>query len=252
MKIQRRQLQVLSLLLIAIAVASAYLAINPLTSPATGAAVSSLKLVPYKIEGDRFSNFDFEEELYSAEHVDWPIDLIFAHGATIGNVKDKLNPPFFFGRHKFLGHDVGASPQYLLLDAGFGRIWDEDSGRKTSPCQLNNNPNVYHYRVYAPPDRPVDHFFNRKWGAFVVASSHVDHNECDFGPFELYGDKKTWFGENEDAEGEVWSAMAFQNPSVHWWRNRVPLGNHQNLIQTDLVHRFRNNGAATFFSFGGR
>jgi hypothetical protein len=236
----------LSVLLLAVALTSAYLAIEPFANLATGAKTFPAKLKAYTIEDNRFSNYDFGEEKFDSENVDWAVDLIFAHGGTVNIVKDKLDDVFWFGRRKIpvLGTDYGTTPMHARVNGGFGGEWDEDAGRKTAPCQTDDEPNAFHYRIYGP-HRPIDHFFNQKWDAFVVATSHIDHNECP-GPIFPEGDGK-WYGHSELSEFRVAIESASAFPRSRIFLDQVHLNNNEG-YREEGNHLWENNGLATFIA----
>ena len=71
-----------------------------------------------------------------------------------------------------------------------GAIWVPSTGRKSGLCSGT------HFRLYAPP---VGYLSNRKLGHYVIATAHVDKNEC-FGCAQ--------YGWNETAEATVASRAA--------------------------------------------
>ncbi|HEV2791332.1 MAG TPA: hypothetical protein VGV69_08565 [Solirubrobacterales bacterium] len=237
--------RILVLLLAAVALASTYLALAPIVEQA-GSATSSKELNPYEIQGDKFSNYDFLSKTYSRENVDWAVDLIFAHGGSVNRVKSQLDDPFHQSRTKIDPPgadpvDIGPSPMQMWLNDGGGIEgweWDEDAGRKTHLCETQDEPNVFHYRIYAPKD--TDHFVNQKWGNYSVATAHIDHNECTGG----------WAGKSEAAERMVayHSTRVFEKARV--FPDKVWLRNFE--LSAKLVHWWVNDGKATFINVTGK
>jgi hypothetical protein len=145
---------------------------------------------------DAFLVYDFSSKSHSRTNVDWPMSVLFYGNASIGTVKN------------FFDHYLSStgSPMYAYVDDGEkegGWHWDEDKGRKEGtvlaslppiyeveePCKVVGNDE--HYRAYAPED---DSFFTMgRWGYYVVASIHFDHNECSEG-------LTRWAGDSEQAE----------------------------------------------------
>ncbi len=245
----------LALLLAAATLASIYLALAPVVERA-GSASSRNELNPYEILGDRFSNYDFSSEEYDRDNVDWAVNLIFAHGGTIGRVKQQLDDPFDFGKDDwdfpiFEPVEAGATEAHARVNdgpQGSGGEWDEDAGRKTHRCQSLEEPNVFHYRIYAPPD--VDHFVNQKWGNYIIGTSHIDHNEC--GSLATGGTDGTpaFAGRSERAERMVayHSAANFDNARV--FPDKVWLRNWE--FSEKANHWWENDGKATFIDVSGK
>jgi hypothetical protein len=237
------------------ALVSAYLAFAPVIAPATS-ATAFRELNPYEIQGDRFSNYDFPNEEYKRNNIDWAIDLIFAHGGTVGLVKETLNSPFDYGKQSidlpgFDPKEFGASDAYARVNdgpQGSGGEWDSDAGRKTNRCETKIEPNIYHYRVYAPPD--VDHFVNQKWGNYVIASSHIDHNECPSGIASNDG-TPSWSGRSEHSERIVAYNSSLNFPNAIIYPDKVWLRNYQPKDET-TNHYWLNDGKATFINVFGR
>jgi hypothetical protein len=243
------------LLLVVVALASIYLALAPIAERA-GSATAARPLEAYEIQGDRFSNYDFLSDSYKQDNVDWAVNLIFAHGGTIGRVKEQLEEPFDYGKEQIDiwgidPIDVGASPMWARVNdgpQGSGGEWDKDSGRKTGKCQTFVEPNIFHFRIYAPED--TDHFVNQKWGNYVIGTSHIDHNECNASI--AGGDNGTpgWAGASEQAEKFIanWSERYFENSEVY--RDRVWLRNWN--IGEKVEHWWVNDGKATFIDVSGK
>lgn len=232
------------LILLGVALSSTYLALAPIVERAGSATARALN--PYQIKADKFSNYDFLDETYSRTNVDWAVDLIFAHGGDINRVKNQLDDPFSESRTRVDPPgaepvDIGPSPKYMFLRDHPGIDsweWDSDAGRKTHLCQTEDEPNVFHYRIYAPRD--TDHFFNQKWGNYSVATAHIDHNECTTG----------WFGKSETAERMVayHSTRVFENGRV--FPDKVWLRNPE--LSSKVVHWWLNDGKATFINISGK
>lgn len=244
----------LVILLFAVALASGYLALAPMVERADSAS-SRHELDPYDIQGDRFSNYDFLSESYDRNNVDWATNLIFAHGGTISRVKHQLDPVFDISRDEFetpVGSlELGASPMHARINdgpQGSGGEWDQDSGKKTRRCQSEDDPNVFHFRLYAPPE--VDNFFNQKWGNYVIGTSHVDHNECPVSTAGSNG-SPAWAGRSERAEEYIAYEVGqlFSHPRIY--QDRVWLKNWER-SKMRITHWWLNDGKATFINVSGK
>ena len=124
-------------------------------SSAMASTTTSLKTVHYG--GDSFRNFDFDSQRASAGNVDWPVDLVFWGNASVDKV------------YAGIGWSLAGSNEYGRLNDGTGAIWVPSAGRKSGLCSGT------HFRLYAPP---VGYLSNRKLGHYVIATAHVDKNEC--------------------------------------------------------------------------
>jgi hypothetical protein len=250
----RGRWRVLTLLLGLVALASTYMALVPLVERA-GSATAQTPLIPYEIQGDRFSNYDFLSESYKRDNVDWAVDLVFAHGGTINRVKDQLDPPFHIGRAPIdlPGVDpveAAASPMWARINdgpQGSGGEWDEDAGKKTELCQTEDEPNIFHFRIYAPEDS--DHFVNQKWGNYIIGTSHIDHNECAKYGIENDG-TPAWAGNSEQSEHFIanHSRVNFESSAVY--EDRVWVRNWN--LSLKVNHWWVNDGKATFIDVSGK
>lgn len=161
-----------------------------------------------RIGSDEFFNYDYSSEENSGENVDWAIDMLFYNNSRVNKVKKDLETWFY----------PAGSTAYAYFVTPEGWQWDGDKGKKESSCTFIGD-NV-HYRIYGP--KGSDRFYNLKWGFYNIASTHIDHNECNA------VDK--WSGASEKAEAIVASdsrrafgrrhvkedAINFHNPEKHY------------------------------------
>ncbi|MFI5049634.1 MAG: hypothetical protein ACHQEA_07190 [Gaiellales bacterium] len=191
-------------------------------SSAMASTTTSLKTVHYG--GDSFRNFDFDSQRASAGNVDWPVDLVFWGNASVDKV------------YAGIAWSLAGSNEYGRLNDGTGAIWVPSAGRKSGLCSGT------HFRLYAPP---VGYLSNRKLGHYVIATAHVDKNEC-FGSAQ--------YGWNETAEATIASraVTAWGAANVQANATLMPdgitstfslFGNAQSEQQGS--HFFDNNGLPT-------
>ena len=161
-----------------------------------------------RVGSDEFYNYDYSSEENSKENVDWAIDMLFYNDSSVNKVKKDLET--------WLPSSGSSAYAYYVTPSEWQ--WDADKGKKESLC-TSIGDNV-HYRIYGPSG--TDRFYNLRWGFFNIASTHIDHNECNV------VDK--WSGESEKAEGIVASdarnafgrrhvkedAINFHNPEKHY------------------------------------
>jgi hypothetical protein len=205
--------------------AAALAATAALIATAIAATTENLKVVRKK--EDSFRNYDFTERTISRTKVDWPVDFLFYNNAEIDRVKDKMSG--------FMPHT--GSTQYARVNNGAGGVWDEDKGIKDSRCPnpvVGENQRAYHLRLYAPPS--TDRLYNRKWGYYIIGTSHIDHREC-------FTDR--WYGKSEEAEGHIalYAEDVFGPDRVK--RNHRGFGNREP-FREEKDHIWLNNGEATF------
>lgn len=148
---------------------------------ATGATTTKLAWV--KIGKGRFRNYDFLSKTESAKNVDWGVDFIYANNASVSKVRSAMIN-FFPG---------WGSTMYARVsnDGGNTYSWVGSGGIKNGfgTCLYGN---AYHQRLYAPGGNSFG--YDPGWGYFVVATSHIDNNECWGG----------WSGRSEKAERHFW------------------------------------------------
>jgi len=234
----------------------AYLALAPVAQRATSATPNK-PLHVYHMQGDQFSTYDFEEETYKPGKVDFAVDLIFAHGGTVSRVKEQLDDDFPWTKRSidlpgFDPKEYGNSTNYARVNdgpEGSGGEWDQDAGNKTSGCQTKEEPNTYHFRVYAPED--VDHFVNQKWGNYIIGTAHVDHNECPPAYSGGHDGTPKWSGRSEKSERMVayYSTQDFDNAKV--FPDKVWLDNYEPRDES-TNHYWLNDGRATFINVSGK
>ena len=194
------------------AAAAVVAALAAFASPAAAWYTPNLT-IQYKHD-DAFRNYDFESPDVSAYNVDWPVDFIFYNNAAIDKVKYQI------------GWGAWGNPMYGRLNDGYGWVWDDDRGRKSSwDCYGST---VNHYRLYADGD---DRLYNPSWGFWVFATAHRDYNECGGGEKYSGNSEYTehllanaarnaygWANVGEDAN---WHANYEPSRFVgsHWWWN---------------------------------
>lgn len=230
-KINRTQLALPTLALAVLCAVA--LALAPVIRNATGAYAGN-PLNPFEVKEDKVATYDFLSQSNARGNVDWPITLVFANNSNVNKIKQALRDPFGTGYN----YGLGGSKMNGLVNNGNGWQWDTDGGMKTSMCEEATKSDVFHYRVYAPPP-PVDRLYNSQWGSFVVASTHIDHNECR--P-EIFGEY--WAGYSERTEELVafYSTFAFLGKNVY--QDSIWMGNKEPFRQQGS-HIWSNDGWAT-------
>jgi hypothetical protein len=153
------------------AIVAAAVAALLIVATASGATTQNLKLVTYG--KNSFYNYDFDSQKAAASNVDWAVDLIFYGNASITKVYSKINWPW------------SGSNAYELLTTRSGSAWVASGGRKNTLCTDT------HFRLYAPK---VGYFSDPVLGHYVIATAHLDKNECGSSPT---------YGWNETAEANV-------------------------------------------------
>ena len=178
--------------------------------------------------GSRFLNYDGARNFRRRDR-DWPIDFIFWHAASVDKVKAYFDE---------VGMDLIGGTMYegYKYTPGSRRRFDNDRGKK-SPCGSNTHQNE-HVRIYGT--RGSDRFFDRRYGFFVVGSSHIDHADgC--------GDPDTqWFGESELAEERVVDRLRDETPLIIG-EDFITLNNQESrrIDALDARHFWFNDGKAT-------
>ena len=189
--------------------------------PAASAS-STNNLVVLLINEDRFYNYDFNSSNdLTPSNVDWGISLVFWNNAEVDKIKNTLNSPY---------NAVGGA-KYGRVNDGGGGITDSDSGRKTIKCPVYGQ-HAKHYRLYAPSS--TDRLYNTGWGYYVLASTHMDHEECST-------DK--YFGDAERTEDDV----AYQ-ARRHGWQTLQDYANFYNYepVRQQGDHGWNSDGRATY------
>ena len=193
-----RQLRVIGLLGLVLAISLGFY------TPLRAATASSFAVV--NLNEDAFMNYDFLSGNPAPNNVDWTIDMIFWNNASVSRVKE------IYWRSA-----LGNSMWFLGTDDGYNWFYSTDSGTRDGIC------NDTHMRLYGPNN---NRFYTTAWGYYVIATSHLDVNEC------IPWDQK--FGWSENAEG-ILAAFARdqrQLPVIEdwlWFGNPEPYhpeGNH--------------------------
>jgi hypothetical protein len=186
---------------------------------------------------DRFYNWDFENTNWpvTADQVDWPITMMFYNNAEVDKVKGLLRG---VSSYPLIGGTmfavVGDFPPVSDGTGGGELQWDGDGGIKSNaPCAFGSMGDAYHIRIYA--DWPDDRFYNISAGFYVLAATHIDHNELPLCP-------GTWHGESELAENHFAQRSRDVNLTVYedWWSLLNFESWHQN-----GPHVVDNNGMQT-------
>jgi hypothetical protein len=196
-----------------------------LLAPVSVAAAATANRYPYAIRtgyGDYFYNYDFGSTEVKRDNVDWGISLYFYNGASKDRVKGILEGAGY-GSGSFTG-------KYGRANDGEGYRWDRDTGKKGHFCPRNRATG--HYRTYADGDQFL---YNMGSGSFVVASTHMDVNEC------FSGDKMTRGSEAvEDRIVERMAAMGY--PGYH---DYASFGNYE-YFRAEGNHVWDSNGFASY------
>jgi hypothetical protein len=152
--------------------------------PASASTAPSIKLV--EIGQNSFYNYDFDSQSAVNTNVDWPVDMIFYGNASVSKVYNKI------------GWFWGGSNEYMLVNNGSGATWVSAGGRKNTFCTDT------HYRLYAPAS--TGYFTDPKLGHYVIATMHLDKNECGSSP--TYGWNETAEQNVANRAAQVWGAGA--------------------------------------------
>lgn len=198
----------------------AVVALSAQVQPAKAAIAEHLGIL--RVGSDEFYNYDYSSEENNPENVDWAIDMLFYNDSSVDKVKKDLGT--------WLSQVGSTAYAYFVTPTGWQ--WDGDKGRKESFCTTIGD-NV-HYRIYGP--KGSDRFYNLKWGFYNIASTHIDHNECNV------IDK--WSGASEKAEGIVASDSRRAFGRRHVKEDAINFHNaekHENVGS----HHWEGNGYAT-------
>lgn len=226
------------------------------------------------VHEDRIRNWDYHDV---NTNNDMPVDLFFTNGATIAAVNrdfkplfpDKIQPGHLLtipdwlysqvkSPAKSAGYDNETNGRNDVITREHHYI-DSDRGMKDYACGRNDgNGLTHHVRVYAPKELDdgaytgfqSDSLYTRRFGYYVYATSHEDHNEKACNQWgKTHG--TTWFGASERVER--WLAEEFDRgklpqvagmePDAIWMNNKIgwPWG------AWDGNHYYENDGWATRF-----
>jgi hypothetical protein len=177
-------------------------------------------------QGDYVYNYDFETTTVAQNNVDWAMSIIAYNNASINKFKSTMDN-FNYGatssdaKHASL-HDAGNTP------AGYFE-WDNDKGKKIILCPAwNSTP---HYRVYADSN---DYLYQTGRGAYVLASTHRDRDECGGGNKAFY--------DSETVEGGITNNLDTYYTVYHdryFWNNYEP-------YRSQGTHIWDNNGYGSY------
>jgi hypothetical protein len=192
-------------------------------APASASTTTNLQLVTYG--QNSFYNYDFDSQSAVATNVDWPVDMIFYGNASISKVYNKI------------GWIWGGSNEYMLLNTGSGATWVSAGGRKNTFCTDT------HYRLYAPAS--TGYFTDPVLGHYVIATMHLDKNECGSSP--TYGWNETAEQNVANRAAQVWGASAVQQDATTLpdGTSTLTLLNNVNETGWQGNHYFYNDGLPT-------
>jgi hypothetical protein len=192
-------------------------------TPANASSTTNLQLVTYG--PNSFYNYDFDSQSAVATNVDWPVDMIFYGNASVSKVYNKINWPW------------GGSNEYMLIDNGSGATWVSAGGRKNTLCTDT------HFRLYAPA--ATGYFTDPELGHYVIATMHLDKNECGSTP--TYGWNETAEQNVANRAAQVWGSRA-----VHHDATTLPGGTSTSTLLNNFNetgwqgnHYFYNDGLPT-------
>jgi hypothetical protein len=204
------------------AAAVALVSVLVVTASASASSAPNLKLVSY--HANSYWNYDFDSQTAASNNVDWPVDLIFYGKASISKVYNKINWSF------------SGSNEYEQVTTSSGSVWVASGGRKNTICTDT------HFRLYAPT---VGYFTDPVLGHYVIATAHLDKNECGSSPS---------YGWNETAEANVAvrAAAAWGKRAVKANATTLPDGTSTSTLLSNFNesgwqgnHYFWNNGLPT-------
>lgn len=190
--------------------------------------------------GDFVANYDNTERTYGggsqlSNSVDWPLTLFFFNNAEVDKVKGAVGDVY---------QSYGLRKYAILRDKPYrrgtgGGRWDEDGGKKDAICSSHGRQNR-HFRVYGVEasensERGVDRLYNREWGYYVFATTHLDINECGPGAKE--------FGYSGYAESRVRSV--FQQKGYRVYPNCCNAYNEELHRKQGGDHVWDNDGNAS-------
>ncbi|HKF82314.1 MAG TPA: hypothetical protein VKB23_05065 [Solirubrobacterales bacterium] len=179
------------------------------------------------IREDRILNYDYKLEDGEIKEYDWPVNLFFTNGASVPIVNSVFSP--FFPHHISQTNDEpipdfiwkqSRSPMTGCASDSTHGFCDTDKGMKDYGCSAKDdlhigtgpNKGTHHIRIYAPRE-PLDYrgaradsMYSPQWTYYVFATSHEDHNECQWtvaGHTFHYNHGFQWFGNSERVENWV-------------------------------------------------
>lgn len=196
--------------------------------PASASTAPNLELVTYG--HNSFYNYDFDSKSAVGANVDWPVDMIFYGNASVSKVYNKI------------GWIWSGSSEYMLLNTGSGATWVSAGGRKNALCTDT------HYRLYAPA--ATGYFTDPVLGHYVIATMHLDKNECGTSP--TYGWNETAEQTLANRAARVWGANAVQHDAATLPDGTPTTTLLGNLNETGWQgnHYFDNDGLPTLVKVG--
>jgi hypothetical protein len=186
--------------------------------PANAGSTSNLRVVRIG-NADMFYNYDFlpkddslqpEPDGTNPRRVDWPMNLLFWHYANTFKIADRFADKY----------DAHGTEMYGRINDGDGWNWKADIGIKETFCPQRGST---HFRRYTNKRHASS--YDRRWGFYVLATSHVDFRECAEGK---------WAGKSEQAEAEV-----AQDAREYWGAPAV----HEDALNWENRERYRREGA---------
>jgi hypothetical protein len=196
--------------------------------PASASTATNVGLVTYG--QNSFYNYDFDSKSAVGTNVDWPVDMIFYGNASVSKVYNKI------------GWIWSGSSEYMLLNTGSGATWVSAGGRKNTLCTDT------HYRLYAPA--ATGYFTDPVLGHYVIATMHLDKNECGNSP--TYGWNETAEQNLANRAANVWGANAVQHDATTLPDGTPTLTLLGNVNETGWQgnHYFYNDGRPTLVKVG--
>jgi hypothetical protein len=139
--------------------------------------------------------------------------------------------------YKKIAWTWGGSNEYMLLNTGSGDTWVSAGGRKNTLCTDT------HYRLYAPA--ATGYFTDPVLGHYVIATMHLDKNECGSSP--TYGWNETAEQNVANRAAQVWGSRALHRDATTLpdGTSTVTLLNNFNETGWQGNHYFWNDGLPT-------
>jgi hypothetical protein len=180
-------------------------------------------------------NYDFPNRNPVSWDVGFPDAVLFYNYASTTRIVDNLPADW---STNFGGIEVGSVEWGLMRSkAGSTFDWGPSKGFKNHNGVVNCGTTA-HIRPYAPP-LGVPYMFNAKFGYFVFATAHNDHNEICLGYNPDYGNTEA----ASDAVGLAYNGKP--NFSVHFdWGNL----HNREAMMADYDHIYNNDGKAVYIN----
>jgi hypothetical protein len=216
---RKRRIPVPARLVLAVLIAGVLAGV--VTAAAGAYTVPKSKLRVVHVGEDRWYNFDFATKHASHHKVDWAVNLLFYHDASIPKVVNSLP------------YGVPGGVEHERLNGGSGWGWNDDRGRKNGATCVDAPVTTTHFRLYALND---DRMYTPGLGFYTIGTAHLDVHECAGGGT---------FGHQEAAEQQI-ASVAHAVTDWQIYGNNWDMHNQQD-GRYEGNHHFRNNGLATMF-----